>query len=450
MSDGEAGIEYDQIKRVSTSDALITRLSNSRLIAVRPKSAVLKYEKLESNAVTAGKELQVESVLEGNIQHIEDRVRVTVQLVRVEDGATMWADKFEELTTNALMVQDMISAQVVRALALCLNSEQESLLNKRYTENAEAQKFYLQGRFLWNQRTPTSLTKSIEFFERAKTKDPQYALVYVGLADSYQLLAEYRAMSPNEAFTKARTAATKALEIDPNLAEAHTSLAYTLAFYDWNWDAADKEFKKAIELNPNYATARQWYSEFLIARGRFDEAIMELKKAQELDPLSLIIHADIAGYFYISRQYDKSIEQSNKIIELDPNFAYGYAFLWISYEQKGMPDESVKVLLKSLHLWGETQEIIKQRKEAYEKSGVKAYWQKNLEQTEVPEPRKFIMAIDMAIIYLRVDDKEKAIEWLQKSYAARERWLINIKHDPQWDGIRSDPRFVEIVQKIGL
>jgi len=446
---GNAGKEEEYLK-VGLADALITRLGNSRLIAVRPTSAILKFDKQETNAVSAGKELQVESVIEGNIQRVDDRVRVTVQLVRVEDGATLWADKFEELTTNALSVQDMISAQVVRALALRLSSEEESLLAKRYTANSEAQKLYLQGRFLWNQRTPDSLKKSIEFFEQAKAKDPQYALAYVGLADSYQLLAEYRVMKSNEAFSKARASATKALEIDPNLAEAHTSLGYTLAFYDWNWDAADKEFKKAIELNPNYATARQWYSEFLMSKGRFDESIAELKKAQELDPLSLIIQSDIAGYFYITRQYDQSIEQSNKVIELDPNFAYGYIFLWISYEQKGMQDEAIKALLKAAPIWGESQETVNARKIAYEKLGVKGYWEKIAEEMERPERQKTSTGFDRAMAYLRIGDKEKTFEFLKKSFEARERWLININQDPQWDSIRSDPRFVEIVQKIGL
>lgn len=438
----------DEYLKVGLSDALITRLSNSRLIPVRPTSAIIRYDKPDVNPQTAGRELQVESVMEGNIQRVEDRVRVTIQLIRVEDGSVIWADKFEENSTNVLSLQDSISAQVVRTLALRLGNEEQALLAKQYTVNAEAQKLYLQGRFLWNQRTPDSLLKSINFFEQAKEKDTNYALAYIGLADSYQLLAEYRVMPTNEAFSKARAAATKALEIDTNLAEAHTSLAYTLAFYDWNWNEAEKQFQKAIELNPNYATARQWYSEMLLAVGRFDESFSQLKKAQELDPLSLIIQTDVAGYFYITRQYDQAIQQSNKIIELNPTFAFAYAFLWIALEQKGEKEKAVETLLKSLPIWGVSNNVIEKRKEAYAKTGVKGYWQRNLEEINDATKKNNSTAFDKAMVCYRVGDKDKAIEWLQKSYEARERWLINIKHDPQWDDIRNDPRFTELVKKI--
>jgi DNA-binding winged helix-turn-helix (wHTH) protein/TolB-like protein len=438
----------DEYLKVGLSDALITRLSNSRLIPVRPTSAIIRYDKPDVNPQTAGRELQVESVMEGNIQRVEDRVRVTIQLIRVEDGSVIWADKFEELSTNVLSLQDSISAQVVRTLALRLGNEEQALLAKQYTVNAEAQKLYLQGRFLWNQRTPDSLLKSINFFEQAKAKDTNYALAYIGLADSYQLLAEYRVMPTNEAFSKARAAATKALEIDPNLAEARTSLAYTLAFYDWNWGEAEKQFTKAIELNPNYATARQWYSEMLLALGRFDESFSQLKKAQELDPLSLIIQTDLAGYFYITRQYDQAIQQSNKIIELDPTFPFAYAFLWIAMEQKGEKEKAVETLLKSLPIWGVSNDVIEKRKEAYAKAGVRGYWQRNLDEINDTTKKDNSMAFDKAMFYYRVGDKEKTFEWLQKSCEARERWLINIKHDPQWDDIRNDPRFAELIKKI--
>jgi TolB-like protein/uncharacterized protein YpiB (UPF0302 family) len=446
---GNAGSD-DEYLKVGLSDALITRLSNSRLIAVRPTSAILKFDKQDVNPITAGRELQVEAVLEGNIQRVENRVRVTVQLVRVKDGSVLWAGKFEELSTNLLSIQDSISAQVVRALALQMGNKEQELLTKRYTENPEAQKLYLQGRFLWNQRKPDSLVKSINFFEQAKEKDSAYALAYVGLADSYQLLAENRVMPPNEAFSKARAEATKALEIDPNLAEAHTSLAYTLAFYDWNWQEAEKEFNKAIELNPNYATARQWYSELLMVLGRVDESLIQLKKAQELDPLSLIIQTDLAGHLYITRQYDQAIAQSLKIIELDPNFSYAYVFLWVSYEQKGETEKAIETLLKASPLWGVGQEVIERRKEAYTKAGAKGYWQRNLEDIRDMAKKDYTTAFDKAMIYLRLGDKEKTFEFLEKSYAARDRWLINIKQDPQWDSIRTDPRFTELVQKIGL
>jgi len=254
-----------------------------------------------------------------------------------------------------------------------------------------------------------------------------------------------------ESFAKARNAATKALEIDETLAEAHTSLAYTLAFHDWNWTTAEKEFKRAIELNPNYATAHQWYSEFLVVVGRFDEARMEIERARELDPLSLIIYTDVAAYYYLTRQYDETIAQSQKVIEIDPNFPFAYVFLWASYQQKGMDREAVNAYLKGVTLfWGDGVEQVKELEKAFDKSGIKGFWQKRLEQISKPSRKQTYLDWDFAVCYVQMGDKERAIESLQKSYVARNRWIINIKYEPTFDSIRTDPRFQELLKKMGL
>jgi tetratricopeptide (TPR) repeat protein len=254
-----------------------------------------------------------------------------------------------------------------------------------------------------------------------------------------------------ESNAKARTAAQKALAIDETLAEAHASLAYTLAFYDWNWEAAEREFKRAIELNPNYATAYQWYFEYLTVMGRFDEGWVAINKALELDPSSPPINGDVATYYYLTRQNDKTIEQARKLIELEPNYPYGYIFLFLGFYEKGMQDEAVEAFLRMEKLFYDQEETtVNELKEAYEKSGWKGFWQKRIEIMDRDREKKLYLAWDYIVPYIDIGEKEKAIQAFQQSYKDRDRWIVNLKYLPQFDPIRSDPRFQEIVRKIGL
>jgi TolB-like protein/DNA-binding winged helix-turn-helix (wHTH) protein len=445
------GQEDTRALEVGMADALIIKLSKAKQIVVRPTSAVFKYAGQNPDPAATGRELRVDVVLDGSIQKDGDRLRVTVQLISSTDGTPIWADKFDTRATDIFAVQDNISAQITQALEVQLTGAEQRQLAKRQTENIDAYQAYTNGRYFWNKRSPADLKKSLGFFEQAVKLDPNYALAHTGIADCYQLFAEYRLMPATEGFAKARNAATKALEIDETLAEAHTSLAYTLAFYDWNWLVAEREFKRAIELNPNYATAHHWYSEYLVVFGRFDEARTEILRAQELDPLSLIIRVDVAAYYYLIRQYDEAIALSKKILEIDPNLAFAYVFIWASYQQKGMDKEAIAAYLKIVALlWGRNETEVEELKRAYEKAGIKGFWRKRLEQMNRPSNQQIYLDWDYAVCYIWLGDKERAIESLQKAYAARNRWIINIKYDPTFDSIRSDPRFQELLRQMGL
>ncbi|MGH9907901.1 MAG: tetratricopeptide repeat protein, partial [Pyrinomonadaceae bacterium] len=283
-----------------------------------------------------GKALGVDAVLEGYIQRDGDRIRATARLVNVRDGSQLWAGRFDDSFTNVFSVQDSISAQVAHSLSPALVSDEKQALTKRHTANTEAYLEYLKGRHFWNKRTAESLGSSIENFQKAIELDPNYALAYAGLADAYALLVWNIGPVNPELINKARTAARKALELDFTLAEAHTSLAFTRCWYEWDWQGAESEFKKAIELNPNYATAHHWYGEFLVLMGRFEEGFRELRFAQEIDPLSLIINSDIGKMHFLARRPEQAIDQLLKTTEMDPNFPISHLFLAMAYRQKGM------------------------------------------------------------------------------------------------------------------
>lgn len=432
------------------SEVLISKLSNIKTIIVRPTSGIRKFTDASPDPKKIGSDLNVEAIVTGRVQKVDENIRVTVQVIRVSDGAILWSETFDDKFTNIFAVQDSISEKVTQSLALKLTSDEREQIAKRYTSNAQAFETYLQGRFLWNKRTPDNLAKAVVEFEKAKQIDPNFALAYVGLADCYVLLAEYRVMPPNESFPKARAAASKALEIDSRLAGARTSLAYISAFFDWDFPTAEREFKKAIQENPNDATAHQWYAEYLQVLGKFDESLSELRFAEQIAPNSLIVKTNIARYFYFTRQYDKAIEQSNQILAKDSNFGWGYGFLWISYSQKGMFKEAVDAHIKGELLFGGSAEEMESRKKAFAAAGFKGYWEKWLEQHENPKISPLTLASEKAIAYSMIDNPEKTIYYLQQSFERREHWILYVKYAPQFDKMQSDPRFQDLLRRLNL
>jgi tetratricopeptide (TPR) repeat protein len=263
------------------------------------------------------------------------------------------------------------------------------------------------------------------------------------------LYGEYGGMNPAEAFEKSRERAQKALKINPDLAEAHNSLAYTLAFYDWDWTAAEREFLRAIELNPNYPTARQWYSEYLLVFGRFDESLSQIHQAQQLDPTSLIISSDYSGHLYLAKRYDECIEQAEKTLRQEEKFAYAYAFQWLCYEGKNDLARAFETLQKGDAIMF-PKEIVVEQQRAYERGGWPEVWKYKDEFFEKFPPNQFVNNFTRAFTAMRAGKTEKAFEWLEKSYRARERWFVNLKFDPQWNALRFDPRFAELVRKANL
>lgn len=440
--------ENDEYLGLGMTDALITRLGHVKQLTVRPTSSVRKYATMPTDPVTAGKELNVEAVLEGSIQRLDQRLRVTVQLISISDGRHLWSDKFDAESKDIFTLQDSISERLAEALALELTGAERELLVKRYTENSAAYKLYLQGRYHWNKRTPEGFQKSREYFTQAIQQDPNYALAYAGLADSYNMLGEYTVVEPGEAFPKARAAAEKALSLDEKLAEAHTSLALVGLYYDWDFPSAEREFQRALELNPGYATAHQWYGELLMVTGRFDESLREMRRALELDPLSLIGNTALGYALWHAHRYDEAIEQLRKTLEMEPNFPPAVSYLGMSYEQKGMTEEAVKLDLQVRVSHGDSPAQLAALKEAYARSGYKGYWRARVAQDQAQG--KYVAPIYIALMHALNGEREQALSWLEKAYQERSSWMPHLRVDPRFDMLRSDPRFQALLQRIGF
>ena len=444
------GVEEDgdEYLRLGLTDALVTKLSSLKQIVVRLTNAVRKYS--TQDPLVAGRELGVEVVLDGNVQRIGQQIRVTVQLVSVRDGRLLWGGKFDEKFTDIFSVQDAISEQAARYLEPELSGKEKSLLAKRYTTNTDAHDAYVRGRFFWNRRTADDLKEAIKHFNEAVEKDPNYALAYAGLADDYSLLADYDGALPAEAYPKAKEAAMKALELDDELAEAHTSLSYVKMYYYHDWQGAQDGYRRAIALNPNYATARHWYSEYLTAMGRFDEAFVEIRRAKEIDPLSPGINAQEVWILFYARRFDEAIERGRRIAEMNPDFAEIYDPLKRCYDQKGMYAEAIAARQKRRKLAGWDATETAALKSAASTSDAAVYWKKRLEQ-EIEEARNELpMPFEMAEIYARLGEKDLAFEWLDKAIENRNYPVLYLRVVPNLDPLRTDPRFDNLLGRIGL
>ncbi|MDQ3818936.1 MAG: tetratricopeptide repeat protein, partial [Acidobacteriota bacterium] len=434
----------DETLEMGMADTLITKLSNINQLVVRPTSAVRKYTDPAQDAVEAGRELQVDAVLDGSIQKASDRVRVTVRLVSVRDGSTLWSGQFDESSDDILKVQDSISERTVKALRLKLNGEEQERLTRRYTDSPEAYQLYLQGRNLW-KRFAKDYKRSLDYYRQAIEKDPDFALAYTGIAVSYIKLNGYQALAPDEAYSNARAAITKALELDDSLAEAHNTLAEIKYQYDFDWAGAEREFKRAVELNPNVASIHQSYCWYLMSVGRFDEALAEIDKAQELDPRELIIKIVKARVFYFMRDYDRSIEQLRKVLEAEPNPVAHWS-LGMAYEQKGMYAEAVEEFLTGVNLQGVAMPEGELR-EAFRSSGWQGYVEKHLAILTEQAKRGYVPPLEIATDYARLGKRDETLAWLEKTVDAHDVGAASLKIEPAWDYLRSDPRFTKLVAR---
>ena len=437
----------DEFLELGMADALITRLSNLRQIVVRPTSAVRKYAVQEQDPVAAGRELKVASVLEGSIQRLDDRIRVTVQLVSVADGSPLWAEEFDEKFANIFAVQDSISEKIAERLALKLTGEDMQRLTKRYTQNTEAYQLYVKGIFYRDKLNEDGLKKAVQYFEQAIKVDPNYAQAYAGLSSALGPMMFFGFLPFSEGRPRMLAAATKALELDDTLAEAQNESAVFKLFYEYDWSGGESAFKRAIELNPNYALAHHMYANLLEGTGRFDEAISERKRALEIDPLSLRTSALLGWDYYIAGRYDEAITQYHKTSELDPNFPL--INLGGVYEHKGMNDEAVAEYLKEEARSGRAAADIDGLKAAYEASGMKGYWQKQLELLKEKAKQRPVRSLELAGLYAETGEKEQALEWLQKACVERDPRLISLRVDPTFDGLHSDPRFQNLLRRVG-
>jgi tetratricopeptide (TPR) repeat protein len=395
----------------------------------------------------------VEAVLTGRVETRGGRLVVSVELVDVASNRQLWGEQFARRDEDILALQKDISREISERLRLRLSGDDARQVARRYTEDAEAYQLYLRGRYFWNKRTPEGIRKGIEYFERAISRDPSYALAHAGLADGYHLLALYFVLPPREAYPKAKEAALRAVELDDMLAEAHASLAYVVQNYEWDWPGAEREFRRAIELNPNYATAHQWYAWHLMLRGRSEEAHAEMRRALDIDPLSVAINADLGLYFYYTRQHERAEEQFFKALEMDQNLKELHLYLFQTYMERGMFEEAFAEAEKAgVRSWGGREDGLPLLKRATVEGGVRGYWRKILELeserirrgSAQPEPAT------MSQCYANIGDNDRAFAWLAKAYEAHSDAMLYLKVNPAYDGLRSDPRFDDLLRRVNL
>ena len=390
-------------------------------------------------------------VLEGSVRRDADKVRITAQLIQLKDLSHLWSRRYDRELSSTLALQSEIAQEIAGEIQHALGADKFAFTAeppRRSSTSYEAYDLYVRGRYFWNRRTGDGFEQAINYFQQAIAKDPNYAQAYAGLADSYILLAAYSGAPPAESLQKARAAATKALQLDEGLAEAHTSLALITENYDWDWPAAEKEYRRAIELNPNYATAWQWYAEYLTWLGRFDEALRASERARELDPLSLIIAADNGMIFYYARQYDRALTKLNAVLEMDPNFSRAHRVREV-YVEKGqfaeaMADiEKCKPLYGMAWYWSTIAYTLGRSGRTAEANHAREEYQRSNHQQPI-DPAA------MAWAYAGVYDKDHTLLWLNKAYELRSNAMTALKVEPGYDFLRSDPRFQNLIHRVGL
>jgi TolB-like protein/DNA-binding winged helix-turn-helix (wHTH) protein/Flp pilus assembly protein TadD len=432
------------------TDELITDLAQISALRVISRTSVMVYKGAHKSLPQIARELNVDAVVEGTVLRAGDQVRITAQLIDASTDKHIWSQSYEGELRDTLALQDRVARAIAEQIQINLTPREQAALKSATVVNPQAYESYLKGRYFWSKRTAGGLKVALAYFNQAIEEDPNYAQAYSGLADTYALLGDwqYAAMTPKEAYPKAKAAALKAVKLDNALGEAHNSLAFVLDGFDWDLDAAGKEFRRAIELSPGYATAHHWYAWHLALLGQYPQAIAEMKKAESVDPLSLIINADLAELLVLAHSYDEAIEQSRKTIEMDPNFAMAHNQLAQAYLQKHMYDQAIAELQKAVQLSGDSPTCIANLARAYSLSGKRSEAMKLLNDLKSSSTARNSHASEVAAIYASLGDKDEAMNWLEKGYA--ERFNPGVLIRPAFDPLRSDPRFQHLVQRVGL
>jgi adenylate cyclase len=425
-------------------DAL-AKVEGLRVVA-RTSSFVFKGRNADVNEIA--QKLNVGNVLEGSLRREGNRIRVAVQLINARDGFHMWSQTFERELQGVFAVQDEITRAVVDALKIKL----AVALPAHNKPNTEGYDLYLKGRYFLNRKTQADIQRAIDYFEQALTKDPNDASAYAGLSDSYSsLVFPLGAVAPREAMPKAKEAALRALAIDNTLGEAHASLAYITFFYDWDWATAEKEFKRALELNPNNADTHHWYSHFLMGQGRIEESFTQSKRALELSPFDIVFNIHLGWHYLYARQYDQALDQIEKTIEMDKNFAQAYPWLGLILEQKGRYPEAIAAFQNAIKLFPGGSSIAEaELAHTYAVSGDREKAQKIIAELQELAKNKYVSSFQIAAIYAGLGEKDQAFAGLEKAYAERSDGLVNLKAEQRFDSLRSDPRFSALMQKIGF
>src|SRR5258705_1161255 len=448
--ENESGNAYSESLSDGLAESLIYRLSQLSTLKVTARSSAFRYKGKDVDAEKIGNELGVDAVMSGRLIQRGDDLTISVDLIDVRNKKTIWGEQFQRKMSDLLATQRDIASTITEKLQVRLSGNDTKGISKPYTNDNEAYQLYLKGRFYSNKRNAEALKKSIEYFNQAIEKDPNFALAYAGLSDVYGQLPVYSAGSPRENVPKAMAAARKALEIDESIAEAHSALGFQLFYYEWNVPESNKEFQRAFELNPNYATAYQWYGIWnLASTGRFDEAIAELKRAQELDRLSLIINTNLGESYIYARQYDKAIEQLRKTLELDQRFYRAHWTLGVAYELKASFPEAIAEYHKAQSLDDDPREFA-MLGHAYAISSKSDEALKALDQLKELAKRRYVSPINFVFIYVGLGEKDEAFQWLQNGYYERDPQMTRLKVNPLFDPLRSEPRFTELMRRVGL
>ena len=443
---GNPGSEYlsDGI-----TESIINNLSQLPKVSVRSFSSVARYKNKDVDPQEAGRALKVQAVLTGRLVHNGDQVAINTELVEVRDNRQIWGGQYNPKVSDTLSIQEQISREISDKLRLRLSGEDKQRMTRGATEDRAAYQLYLQGRYQWNKQTLEGLQESIDYFQQAVQKDPRYALAYAGQADSYAQLADFNVLPTREVLPKVKSAAARSLELDEAGAEAHTSLAWA-RFHEWDWAGAEKEFKRAIELNPSYPTAHSWYGEYLMVQGRFDEALVEMNRASELNPLSPALNLALGYRFYYAHQYPEAVEQIQKTLAMDAKFVPAHVYLGRAYEQKGTYPEAIAEMRKALELSeGDTNELAALG-HAYAVAHQAGEAKKILDQLKERSQQTYVQPSLIALIHVGLGDKNQAFDWLQKAYEDRSAGLLYLKVDPAFDSVRSDPRFIDLLRRVGL
>ena len=441
--------EEEKYLSLGMADTLITRLSDVRRLIVRPTRAVQKYTE-DCDPVEVGKDLQVEAVLDGRIMRVGDRLRVTVQFISVAGRQTLWGEKFDEKITDIFAVQDLIAEQVVQALLLKLTITEQKRLTEPQTRNPEAYRQYLMGRYFWNKRTAETIKKAVDCFQKSIAADPDFALAHLGLADCYLIFPQHHLREPHHSLPLAKASAERALTLDATLAEAYSTLAHANFLYDWDWEAAGNNHRKALALKPNYATGRHWYGVYLAGMGRFDEGLAEIKRAQSLDPLSPIMSKSAATVLNYAGRFEEAAAEYRRTLNLDPNFTAGISALGLNYISLGQHQKAIFHLEHAVAISEREPSLLACLTQGYAAAGqvVKARW--HLQELLELFKQNYVSPFDLALVYIELKEFDKAFEWLAKAVEMRDSYVAYIKVYPDLDPLRADARFTGLLQKMNL
>jgi TolB-like protein len=432
------------------TEALITTLAKIGELRVVSRTSAMQYKGVRKPLSEIAKELGVDVIVEGTVLRVGERVRITAQLIDAAKESHLWAESYERDLRDILALQSEVAQAIARQIQIKLTPQEQAHFVNVHSVNPEAYEVYLKGRYHWNRRSGEGLGHAVQYFQQAIVKDPTYAAAYSGLADCFCVLGIWGFVPPDEGCGKAKQLALQTLEMDRGVADAHASLAWTNMLYDYDFVGAEREFERSIELNPRYATAHQWFGFYLALMGRCEEGLTELKRAIHLDPLSIIINATLGIVYWCARRYDQQIEQFEKTLELDPHFALAHAGLGYAYMYKSMYEPAIAESRKGVQLSQHAPIFLAWLGEAYAAGGYSDDAQKILEQLEQISKKRYVSPYHMARICDALGKKDEALRWLETGYRERAAWMVALKIEPRFDGLRSDPRFQDLLRRMSF